>query len=99
MLNITKTKQDGVLNVALSGRLDTMTAPDLEKSIMEDIEGISELIIEIKELDYISSAGLRVLLGAQKTMNAQGKMTVREPNEVIMEIFNDTGFSNILTIE
>lgn len=99
MLNITKTKQDGALNVSLSGRLDTMTAPDLEKSIMEDIEGISELTIEIKDLDYISSAGLRVLLGAQKTMNAQGKMKVKEPNEVIMEIFNDTGFSNILTIE
>lgn len=98
MLNITKTGQDGILTVALDGRLDTMTAPELERSIMEDIEGVTELTIDMKELDYISSAGLRVLLGAQKTMNSQGKMTVKEPNEVIREIFDDTGFSNILDI-
>ncbi len=99
MLNISKEKKDGSMTVFLEGKLDTVTAQDLEASINEDISGLDELIFDMGELVYISSAGLRVLLGAQKIMNEQGSMKVKGANEIIREIFDATGFSSILTIE
>ncbi len=99
MLNITKTNEDNKLNVAVEGRLDTTTAPELEAALKEDIANVSELVIDLSSLEYISSAGLRVLLAAQKIMMKQGKMVVTNPNDVIKEIFEVTGFCDILTIE
>lgn len=99
MLNILKTIENATAVVTLSGRLDTNTAPELEMSLAETIPGIQELTLDFSELDYISSAGLRVLLSAQKQMNKQGTMKLTGVNETIMEIFEVTGFSDILTIE
>ncbi|MBR0381322.1 MAG: STAS domain-containing protein [Eubacterium sp.] len=99
MLNITKNANDDKLTVALEGRLDTMTAPDLEKDLKDSLDGVKELIMDFEKLDYISSAGLRVLLSAQKIMSKQGEMKVVKVNETIMEIFEVTGFSDILTLE
>ena len=99
MLNITKNTNETELTVALTGRLDTTTAPELEKELKTSLDGVTALIIDMAALDYISSAGLRVLLSAQKTMNKQGEMKVVHVNETIMEIFEVTGFSDILTIE
>jgi anti-sigma B factor antagonist len=99
MLNINKNKEGSKLTVAVEGRLDTTTAPELEASLKEDIEGVEELVIDLANLEYISSAGLRVLLAAQKIMMKQGKMVVTNPNDVISEIFEVTGFRDILTIE
>ena len=99
MLNIQKNMEDGKLCYALEGRLDTMTAPDLEKDMKESLDGVSDLTMDFEKLEYISSAGLRVLLSAQKTMNKQGSMKLINVNETIMEIFEVTGFSDILTIE
>ena len=96
-MEIIKTVKENVLNVALSGRLDTTTAPKLEEELK--LDGISELNFDFKSLDYISSAGLRVLLAAQKTMNKQGSMKITHVNADIMEVFEITGFSDILTIE
>ncbi len=98
-MNITKTKTGNSLQIALEGRLDTTTAPELEKTLSAEINGVQELVIDMAALDYLSSAGLRVLLGAQKTMNKQGSMKVVHVNETIMEIFEVTGFADILTIE
>ncbi|MBR3508286.1 MAG: STAS domain-containing protein [Lachnospiraceae bacterium] len=93
-------KTDGTkLTVALQGRLDTMTAPELDKEFHESLDGVTELVVDLAELEYISSAGLRVLLSAQKVMNKQGSMVVKNVNEQIMEVFEVTGFSDILTIE
>ncbi|WP_036612116.1 STAS domain-containing protein [Oribacterium sp. P6A1] len=99
MLNITKTKEDAKLDIALEGRLDTTTAPQLEETITAEIEGVKELVFDFAALEYVSSAGLRVLLSAQKKMNKQGSMVIRNVSEEIDEIFNVTGFSDILTIE
>jgi len=99
MLNINKTIEGSKAVFALGGRLDTQTAGELEKELKESLDGISELTLDFEKLDYISSAGLRVLLSTQKTMNQQGKMTITRVNETIMEIFDVTGFSDILTIE
>ena len=99
MLNIKKNKEGSKLTVAVEGRLDTTTAPELEAALKEDIEGVEELVIDLANLEYISSAGLRVLLAAQKIMMKQGKMVVTNPNDVISEIFEVTGFLDILTIE
>ena len=99
MLNITKNANDDKLTVALEGRLDTMTAPDLEKDLKDSLDGVKELVMDFEKLDYISSAGLRLLLSAQKRMNAQGEMKITGVNETILEIFEITGFSEILTIE
>ena len=99
MLNIEKTTNASELTVALTGRLDTTTAPELEKELKASLDGVSALAIDMAALEYISSAGLRVLLSAQKTMNKQGEMKVVHVNETIMEIFEVTGFSDILTIE
>lgn len=98
MLNIEKTRQDDALTLALTGRLDTATAPELEEVLRTGLEGVRNLELDFTELDYISSAGLRVLLGAQKIMNRQGEMKLRGVNETIAEIFDITGFTDILTI-
>ena len=99
MLNIEKTTNETGLTVVLTGRLDTTTAPELEKELKASLDGVTALIIDMAALDYISSAGLRVLLSAQKTMNKQGEMKVVHVGETIMEIFEVTGFSDILSIE
>ncbi len=87
------------LTVCVIGRLDTTTAPELESELKGALDGVSNLILDFKDLEYISSAGLRVLLSAQKTMNKQGSMKVTGVNDTIMEIFEVTGFSDILTVE
>ena len=97
-MKITKTRQDNNLTVALEGRLDTNTAPELKNVLNKSLDGITELTIDMAALDYLSSAGLRILLGAQKTMNKQGSMKVANVNDTIMEIFEVTGFSDILTV-
>lgn len=99
MLNIKTAKDAEKLTVALEGRLDTVTAPELEKCFKESLPGVTELVMDFEKLDYISSAGLRVLLSAQKTMNRQGNMKLVHVSESIMEILEVTGFSDILTIE
>ena len=99
MLNINKTIENGKAACALEGRLDTVTAPELESELKNALDGVSELTLDFSKLEYISSAGLRVLLAAQKIMNQQGSMKVTSVNETIMEIFEVTGFSDILTIE
>lgn len=98
-MTITKTQNGSELTVVVEGRLDTMTAPELEKELNEVIEGVTALSFDLEKLDYVSSAGLRVLLSAQKKMNKQGEMKLVHVNETIMEIFEVTGFSDILTIE
>lgn len=87
------------LTVALEGRLDTTTAPKLEQELRGSIEGLTGLVLDFAKLDYISSAGLRVLLAMQKIMNRQGEMKIKNVNETVMEVFEVTGFSDILTIE
>ena len=99
MLNIEKNTDETGLTFTLTGRLDTVTAPELEKELRASLDGVSALTIDMAALEYISSAGLRVLLSAQKTMNKQGEMKVVHVGETIMEIFEVTGFSDILTIE
>ena len=99
MLNIEKKSEGKNLSFILSGRLDTTTAPDLEKEVKGNIEGVEKLEFDFTDLLYISSAGLRVLLSAQKTMNKQGEMIVKNCSNEILDIFEVTGFSDILTIE
>ena len=98
-MTIHTNKNDSSLTLAVEGRLDTITAPDLEAVLKEELDGVEELTFDFSVLDYISSAGLRVLLSAQKRMNAQGSMKVTGVSEIIMEIFEVTGFTEILTIE
>ena len=98
-MNIVKTQEGTTLTVALAGRLDTVTAPQLEGELRTAVNGITELIFDLNGLSYISSAGLRVLLSAQKVMNRQGSMTIRSVKPEIMEIFEVTGFTDILNIE
>ena len=98
-MTIEKNLNGAELIVKVVGRLDTTTAPELEASLKESFEGLEKLVLDFSELDYLSSAGLRVLLQAQKTMNKQGEMVVRNVNETISEIFEVTGFSDVLTIE
>ena len=99
MLNITKKIENTSAVFALEGRLDTVTAPELEAALKEVLNGLTELTLDFEKLEYISSAGLRVLLSAQKTMTKQGVMRVTHVNETIMEIFEVTGFIDIITIE
>lgn len=99
MLNIKKDLNGSELTIALEGRLDTMTAPELETQLSSSLGGVTKLFFDIASLEYISSAGLRVLLSAQKTMNKQGEMVVKNPCEEVKEIFEVTGFSDILNIE
>ncbi|MBP0954377.1 MAG: STAS domain-containing protein [Oscillospiraceae bacterium] len=98
-MNVNKIKDAGKLTAVIEGRVDTTTAPELEKSLKEDMDGCTELILDFKAVEYISSAGLRVLLSAQKIMSKQGEMTLINVNSDIMEIFEVTGFSDILTIK
>ena len=98
-MTIKKAKNGTVLTVSLIGRLDTTTAPELDAELKADLGGITELILDFAELEYISSAGLRVLLSAQKVMNAQGSMKVIHVNDIISEVFDVTGFCDILTVE
>ena len=97
-MEIVKTLNGAELNLKIVGRLDTITAPQLEVEIKQ-LDGITKLVFDFEELEYISSAGLRVLLGAQKTMNKQGEMVIKNVNDTINEIFEVTGFIDILTIE
>ncbi|MBR3545241.1 MAG: STAS domain-containing protein [Oscillospiraceae bacterium] len=99
MLNIIKKIENTSAVFALEGRLDTVTAPELEAALKEVLNGLTELTLDFEKLEYISSAGLRVLLSAQKTMTKQGVMRVTHVNETIMEIFEVTGFIDIITIE
>ena len=99
MLNINKKSENGALTVALEGRLDTTSAPQLEGELKGALDGVTALVLDLEGLEYISSAGLRVLLSAQKLMNKQGEMTITHVNDVIMEIFDVTGFTDILTIK
>ncbi|MEM1483447.1 STAS domain-containing protein [Oscillospiraceae bacterium PP1C4] len=98
-MTINKTLNATELTVALTGRLDTTTAPHLEAELKTALTGMDSLVLDFAELEYISSAGLRVLLSAQKVMNKQGKMVVRHVNETILEVFEVTGFTDILTLE
>ena len=98
-MNIVKTAQGSTLTIAVEGRLDTTASPALTKAVEESIEDVKELIFDFAKLDYISSSGLRVLLSAQKAMNSKGKMIVKNVSEIVMEIFDITGFVDILTIE
>ena len=96
---INKDLNGNALTIAVEGRLETTTAPELDAVIKSELDGITELTFDFSKLDYISSAGLRVLLTAQKTMNKLGKMSITGVNDIVMEIFESTGFSDILTIE
>ncbi|MBP3729414.1 MAG: STAS domain-containing protein [Lachnospiraceae bacterium] len=98
-MNIQTKKEDNALTIILEGRLDTSTAPQLEECINSSLEGITDLSLDLSSLDYISSAGLRVLLSAQKKMMTKGQMQICGANETVMEIFEITGFSDILTIQ
>ena len=98
-MNITKNKDGSKLTLTLEGRLDTTTAPQLEGELKSTLEGVTNLEFDFQNLEYLSSAGLRVILAAQKTMNKQGKMVIRHVNETIREVFEVTGFIDILTIE
>ena len=99
MLNITKNANGEALKIILEGRLDTITAPQLEAELGKVLPGVTDLKFDLEKLEYISSAGLRVLLSTQKTMNKQGKMVVSNASAEVKEIFDVTGFSDILTIE
>ena len=99
MLNIVKSGESEKMVCALEGRLDTTTAPKLEKELREELPGVAELTLDFEKLSYISSAGLRVLLATQKVMNQQGTMVLKNVSDVINEIFEVTGFTDILTIE
>lgn len=98
-MEIKKVKNGAELNLAVEGRLDTTTAPQLEAELKQSISGVETLVLDFANLEYLSSAGLRVLLAAQKVMNKQGEMIIRNVNETINEIFEVTGFVDILTIE
>ena len=98
-MTIEKNLNGSELNITITGRLDTTTAPQLEAELKQSYAGIEKLVLDFAALEYLSSAGLRVLLQAQKTMNKQGEMIIRNVNETISEIFEVTGFIDILTIE
>ena len=98
-MTITKTREGTALTMDLEGRLDTTTAPELEAELGQSLEGVKKLVLDMQKLNYLSSAGLRVILGAQKRMNKQGTMVVRHVNDTIMEVFEVTGFADILNIE
>ena len=98
-MTINKTANGNELTIALEGRLDTTTAPQLDDELKSALDGVTKLDFNFEKLEYISSAGLRVLLSAQKVMNKQGSMVIKNVNEEIQEIFEVTGFVDILTIE
>ena len=98
-MTITKNMNGTTLEIALEGRLDTMTAPELEAALNDSVDGAESLTMDFSKLEYISSAGLRVLLSAHKAMTAKGGMKVTNVNEIVQEVFEVTGFADILTIE
>ena len=98
-MTIEKTTENEKITLTVSGRLDTTTAPELEAALDEVLENTKELIFNLENLEYISSAGLRVILKAQKSMNTKGSMKLIGVNDSIMEVFDITGFLDILTIE
>ena len=98
-MTINQAKNGSKLTVALEGRLDTTTAPQLEEVVRTALDGITDLEFDLADLAYVSSAGLRVLLAAQKVMNKQGSMVIHNANSDLMDIFDVTGFADILTIE
>ena len=98
-MEIKKIKNENEMNLKVEGRLDTTTAPQLEAELKQSIGGVEKLVFDFEALEYLSSAGLRVLLAAQKVMNKQGEMVIKNVNETIAEIFEVTGFTDILTIE
>ena len=98
-MTIEKNLNGTELTVTITGRLDTTTAPELEAELKQSIAGVEKLVLDFTALEYLSSAGLRVLLTAQKVMNKQGEMVIRNVNETISEIFEVTGFIDILTVE
>lgn len=99
MMEIQKTQNGSALVLALQGRLDTTTAPQLEETLQASLDGVTELTLDFADLKYISSAGLRIILSTQKTMNKQGSMKLCHVNPTVMEVFEITGFSDILNIE
>lgn len=99
MMNIVKRQSDDRLVIALEGRLDISTVSDLEQVVINDLDGVTELVFDFEKLVYISSAGLRTLLLAQKKMNLRGSMKVIHVNEMVMEVFIAMGFADIMTIE
>ena len=98
-MTIEKNLNGAELTVTIIGRLDTITAPQLEAEFKQSITGVEKLVLDFASLEYLSSAGLRVLLAAQKLMNKQGEMIIKNVNDTINEIFEVTGFIDILTIE
>lgn len=98
-MKIIKDLNNGNLVVSVIGEINSFTAPELEEVIKNDLKGVKSLVFDFKEVEYLSSAGLRVLLVAQKIMSKQGKMSLRNVNKSVMEVFEITGFSNILDIE
>lgn len=98
-MEINKNLNGDALELKIIGRLDTTTAPALEAEVKNSLEGLKSIIFDLEGLEYISSAGLRVLLSAQKSMNKQGTMKLVNVNEVVMEVFEITGFVDVLTIE
>lgn len=98
-MKLTINKNGSALEVNVAERLDTTTAPQFEKELSAQIAGVTDLVLDFAELNYVSSAGLRALLALQKVMNKQGQMVIRHVNENIMEVFEITGFVDILTIE
>ena len=98
-MKLTKSQNGNALTIAVEGRLDTVTAPELEKELKGSLGEADALTLDLEKLEYISSAGLRVLLSAHKEMSKKGGMTVKNPNEIVREVFDVTGFIDILMIE
>ena len=97
-MNFEKTNDGNTLTVELIGEVDSMNTPEIEAKLLEETKGITELIFDLKDLEYISSAGLRVLLTMQKQMKSQGSMVIKNTNEEVMEIFKVTGFVRLLNL-
>ena len=98
-MTIEKNRQGAELSVSLEGRLDTVSAPEFEAVVKNELAGVERFVLDLKKLQYTSSAGLRVILLAQKTMNKQGKMILKNVADGVMEVFEMTGLSDLLTIE
>ena len=98
-MQIVKTNENGKLSVSLEGRLDTMTAPELEAAVKDDLATVTSATIDLEKLEYVSSAGLRVILSIHKALASKEGLTIKNPNETVSEVFEVTGFSDILNIE
>ena len=98
-MKINKMTEGEKLTIGIEGRLDTSTSPELSKELDSSLEGVTQLVFDLEQLEYISSSGLRVLLSAQKAMNGKGTMVVKNVSEMVMEVFEITGFTDILSIE